>query len=179
MIPSREPAVEITPERAVDSEAIRAVLLAAFADEFEADLVEAARDSPVFDPELALVARVRGTVVGYVLFLPVRIGESEVPQTLVLAPIAVHPDRQREGIGGSLLRAGLARGRTRGYRAVVLHGDPGFYGQFGFQEAAQWGVENPLETPSDEFLGRELVPGGFERIAGGLRYPAVLAERLD
>lgn len=44
---------------------------------------------------------------------------------------------------------------------------------------ARCGVENPLDTPFDEFLVRELVPGGLERIAGAVKDPAMLAEQPD
>lgn len=162
----------ITPESPSEYDAIREVVTAAFDGDFESALVDACRSAGVFDPELSLVATVSGAVVGHVCFTPVRIGETSSWDTaLVLAPLAVHPAHQGSGIGSQLVREGLERAAAKGYRVCVLHGDPAFYSQFGFQRADRHGIENPLETPPSEFLATQLDDGGLDAVGGRVHYP--------
>jgi putative acetyltransferase len=44
----------------------------------------------------------------------------------------VSPPLQRQGIGGALIRDGLARLKDRAERLVFVLGDPAYYGRFGF-----------------------------------------------
>ena len=67
----------------------------------EQDLVEALRKSTSFIPELSLVAVVDNKIVGYILFTKIKIGKNE---ELALAPLAVLPEYQRQGIGKELIK---------------------------------------------------------------------------
>ena len=50
----------------------------------------------------------------------------------LLAPLGVIPSRQEQGIGTSLVRAGLERLEKMGIRQVFVLGDPAYYHRFGF-----------------------------------------------
>lgn len=179
--------VTIEPERPVDRSEVHRVVEAAFDTPEEAALVEALRDSPGYVPECSLVARdVDGDgdrdrdrnrnrrtngVVGHVLLTETELLDAW-PAALTLAPVAVHPARQGEGIGSDLVQAGLENARRQGYDLVFLHGDPDFYGRFGFEPAVQAGVENPLELPDPDFQVCELTPGALEAAEGRLSYPS-------
>jgi putative acetyltransferase len=126
-------------------------------------MVTVARETPADRPAVR-------AVVGHVLFAPVRVGDAG--EALVLAPLAVAPGRQGEGIGSRLVREGLERARDLGYRVVVLHGAPGFYRRFGFRPAGRYAIENPEETPPEEFMVLALVPGALASVEGAVRYPA-------
>lgn len=120
----------IRAERADDREAVRAVTAAAFESVAEADLVE--RLHADGDAEIALVAEAEGRLVGHILF-----SRMAAPfRALGLAPVSVAPERQGNGIGSALIRAGLARAREQGWEAVFVLGDPAYYGRFGFTAAA-------------------------------------------
>ena len=108
---------------------------------------------------VALVAEEDGEIVGQVAFSPVTIEEA-FTGWYGLGPVAVRPDRQGQGIGQALIRAGLDRIRALGARGCVLAGAPGYYGRFGF--VADPRLQSP-GIPSQYFLvlpfGTE-VPGG-------------------
>jgi putative acetyltransferase len=118
-----------------DEAAIASVITAAFLEAEhsggnEADIVEALREASSLT--LSLVATEDATIVGHVAFSPVTVdGRSE--GWFGLGPVAVVPDRQRQGIGGALIEAGLRELRAQGSRGCVVLGDPAYYRRFGFR----------------------------------------------
>lgn len=98
---------------------------------------------------LCLVARDDLNIVsGAVRFWPVRVGRSEA---LLLGPIAVHPTRQGEGLGGLLMTAGLDAARDQGWHRVVLVGDAPYYRKFGFTQLGT--ITMPPPTNPARVLG--------------------------
>src|SRR5690554_6724531 len=95
-------AVIIRPEAAGDEGSIRALLLDAFGGEAEAALVDRLRDAN--DVILSLVAERSGAICGHILFsrLLVRL-DNRAFSAVALAPLAVHPSHQGEGIGSALV----------------------------------------------------------------------------
>ena len=96
--------VIIRPETSADHEAIRYVNRLAFGQDDEARLVDALRVSGYV--RASLVAEKAGQVVGHILFsdLPI-ITQAETVPALALAPMAVLPDFQNQGIGSTLVRS--------------------------------------------------------------------------
>jgi putative acetyltransferase len=167
----------IRPEQPGDAEAIRRVNDLAFGREGEAQLVDRLRRSNGFVPALSLVAEAGGQVAGHILFTKVHIIGSGGGryETLALAPVAVLPARQRQGIGERLVRRGLADAGQLGYRSVVVLGHPAYYPRFGFRPAGQWGIKAPFPVSPDAFMALELVPGGLAGAPGTVQYPAGFA----
>lgn len=131
-----------------DVDAIHAVLTAAFGRPDEADLVRALRADPAWT--FGLVADDAGTITGHIAFTRVLIDQTPA---LALAPLAVRPEDQGRGIGSALVRAGLDGARSTGTSAVIVLGDPGYYGRFGFEPAARWGISGPFgEIPEFQAL---------------------------
>ena len=60
-----------------------------------------------------------------------------------LGPVSVEPDRQGEGIGGALIRAGLSAIEAEGALGCILTGNPEYYTRFGF-------VVSPSHCPPEE-----------------------------
>lgn len=119
-------------------------------------------------PELSLVARdPEGILAGAIRYWPVRIGDHPV---LLLGPIAVHPTRQAEGLGGLLIRTSLEAAKEAGEQRALLVGDAPYYGRFGFEKIE--GVEMPPPTNPDRILGRALQRGGWDGVRGTV-------ERMD
>lgn len=156
----------IRTERAADHASVQAVLLDAFPTTEEADLVEALRQDPAWVPEFSLVAEVSGRVIGHVLITRCTIGEHPA---LALAPVSVMEEFQRMGVGSALTRAALDVARAAGESTVVVVGHPGYYPRFGFQTAADHGVEVPFEAPREAVmvlaLGADPIPAGMVRYA--------------
>jgi putative acetyltransferase len=93
-----------------------------------------------------------------------------------LAPMAVLPARQRQGIGSALVRDGLGRCRELGYEAVVVLGHPGYYPRFGFVPASRFGIGCEYDVPAEVFMALELVPGALRGKPGTIRYHPAFAE---
>jgi predicted N-acetyltransferase YhbS len=112
--------------------------------------------------DLCLIARDDDGILGAAIrYWPVKVGEFDV---LLLGPIAVHPTRQGEGLGGWLMQESLSRARDLGWLRVLLVGDAPYYRRFGFKNLAD--IEMPPPTNPERILGLELVEGAWGNIAG-------------
>ena len=166
--------LRIREETRADHPAVRSVVLAAFACEPVADLLDALHESPRWVPPLSLVAEQDDEVVGHVSFTR---GWVDAPRrlldVLVLSPLSVLPDRQRTGVGSALVRAALELAEEHGDPLVFLEGDPGYYGRFGFEPAAAHGFVRPsTRIPEPAFQVRRLAT--YETwMRGALVYPDV------
>ncbi|MEQ9261052.1 MAG: N-acetyltransferase [Roseovarius sp.] len=111
---------------------------------------------------LCLVARDEGGVIGGAIrYWPVCVGAE---RALLLGPVAVHPTRQGEGLGGYLILESLAQAREMGWPRAMLVGDAPYYGRFGFEKLE--GVEMPPPTNPERVLGVALAPGGWDGVTG-------------
>lgn len=173
--------MEVRPEVRADERAIAEVHRLAFGREDEGKLVAGLRGADSYLPELSLVALRGGEVVGHVLITPVDLvpaagAEDGPPRTLLaLAPLAVRPDSQGRGVGGGLVEAAARRASVRREPLVVVVGDPGFFGRFGFVAASTFGIEAPFPVPDGALQARRL-PAFRSACAGTIRYPAAFAE---
>ena len=165
--------IEIRPENPDDYPAIKKVNDLAFEQPNEGLLVEGLRRNPRFVPQLSLVATYDGTVVGHILFFPIRIVcEDSYAISLSLSPIAVLPEYQGKGIGGRLIEEGVAVAKTMGYESIIVVGHPEYYPRFGFLPAGKWGVTPPYkEVPDEAFMAIELIEDGLEGKAGVAEFP--------
>lgn len=158
----------IRPERLDDGAVVGALLERAFGRPDEAAIATALRGSAEYLPELALVAVEDDDIVGHIMFSRALVDGERPGQAALLAPMAVEPSRQGQGIGTALVRAGLARCRDSGVALVVLLGHPTYYPRFGFVPAHDVGVLPPAEWPRDAWMALPLEddhPRGTVRIA--------------
>jgi putative acetyltransferase len=88
-------------------------------------------------PELELVAVVGCVVVGHVM---AGRGDIAGQEAVAVAPLAVAPSHQGAGIGSALMTELLRRAETAGLPLIVLLGDPGYYGRFGFEPSGPLGI---------------------------------------
>jgi len=169
--------IEIRAERPGDEAAIRHVNEHAFGAPGEARLVDQLRAA--HKAVVSLVA-VRGDdLVGHILFSPVTIAEAPPSLRAVgLAPMAVLPEYQHQGIGSRLVNEGLAACRAAGYDAVVVLGHVGFYPRFGFSKAGDAGLENEYGA-TDAFMVRELRGGALTHVSGLVTYAPEFREFAD
>ena len=147
----------IRRERPDDVAEIARVIDAAFGDTETSAFTQQLRDSVGYVPELTFVAEdvelsgprtgtvpVLGpdTIVGFTMLSYVAVEERPV---LILTPMAVRPDRQREGVGKAVVRAALAAADERGEPLVLVEGVPSYYPQLGFRPALELGLLRPDE----------------------------------
>lgn len=159
----------IRSEATADHDAIRQVHRLAFGQDDEANIVEALSHGG--HTRVSLVAECEGMVVGHLLFsdLPI-LTDSGTIAAVSLAPLAVRPEWQRQGIGSALVVQGLEACRERGHRIVVVLGHPEYYSRFGFSAK----LAEPLASPfagREAWMALELVPGSLHGVAGWVCYP--------
>jgi len=142
---------------------------AAFDSEAEAWLVDALRASGAL--LLSLVAEAGGELVGHIAFSPVVIDSAASSLAGVgLAPMAVAPRYQRQGIGTLLVEEGLRRLRTAGHRWCVVLGHANYYPRYGFVLAKTHGIRWEKPVPDNIFFVQALTPGGLDGVSGTARY---------
>jgi putative acetyltransferase len=162
----------IRPETTADHAAVREVNRLAFGSDDEARLVDNLREGGY--ARLSLVAEVNDRVVGHILFSALPIAtDCGIVDALALAPLAVVPAYQRQGIGSALVREGLRVCREEGHRIVVVLGHPEFYPRFGFSARMAERLKAPFSGPA--FMAAELVPEALGDVEGEVRYPPPFA----
>jgi putative acetyltransferase len=167
---SSKAAISIRVAEAGDRSAIGTLHRAAFPADFEARLVEALERNG--DVVLSLVAVSGGAIVGHALHSRLLLDGMDAGAT-ALAPVAVLPERQKEGIGTALIREAHHRLRHLGERTVLVLGDPAFYRRFGFSAAGA----APFRTPYDGPYLSALVLDDNSRAGGRVTYPPAFADR--
>ncbi|OWY65008.1 GNAT family N-acetyltransferase [cyanobacterium TDX16] len=143
----------------------------AFGQENEANLVDNIRQLPKFNSALSLVAIESDRLVGHILFSEIAIVSPQGEVTaLALAPLAVLPQFQNQGIGSQLVRAGLKQCQVLGYKIVIVLGHPNFYNRFGFAPAIDKELRSPFSVPDEAFMVLELIPEALTGISGMVKY---------
>lgn len=143
--------LRIRAEEARDIDAIAAITREAYADSphsrhSEHLIIDGLRTGRAL--ALSLVAEEGGQVVGYVAFSRVDISDGATGW-YCMGPLAVAVAAQGRGVGGALVREGLARLRAMGGNGCVVLGDPGFYRRFGFRHNPEIMVQGEAQ---DRFL---------------------------
>jgi len=163
--------VQIRNEKDKDLAAVRALNIAAFGTTAEASLVDALRERAC--PVVSLVAEDNGNIVGHIMFSPVALSNHPALKIMGLAPMAVLPARQNQGIGSALVRAGLERCKSLGIGAVVVLGHPRYYPRFGFSPAKAFGIVSEYDAPDEALMVVELQSGYLHGKSGTIGYHAV------
>jgi putative acetyltransferase len=163
----------IRPEHPEDEAQIAAVVRAAFRDHGPqvAAFVERIRASENYIADFALVATDDTGMVGHVMLSWIGIERGARERLLVLTPMSVRPDRQRQGVGRALIEEVLARAEAAGEPAVLVVGIPAYYPRFGFELAGPLGFEKPNERIPDEAFMVKRLPGWDASLAGRVVYP--------
>ncbi|MDH3513308.1 MAG: N-acetyltransferase [Gammaproteobacteria bacterium] len=163
----------IRDEEQQDRAAVHAVNASAFETPAEADLADALREQA--HPVISLVAVDDGTIVGHIMFSPVSLSGHPDLRIMGLAPMAVTPEYQRQGIGSALVHAGLDRCKQLGFGAVVVLGHPEYYPRFGFLPSKHFGIRSEYEVPEEVFMVLELLSGYFLGVSGTIKFHAAFS----
>ena len=142
----------------------------AFGEDEEAELVRDLLGDPTAHPLMSLLAYEDDAPVGHVLFTSVRLTNTDdTPTCSILAPLAVVPDAQKQGVGGALVRKGLELLTESGVELVFVLGHPDYYPRHGFQPAGVLGLTAPypiLEKDAGAWMVQELTPGVLGTVSG-------------
>ena len=180
--------ITIRPETPADFDAIRELVRRAFAEhtpysdgQSENDLIDEIRASRFYKPELSFVALLDDKIVGHFMFSEFPL--SPTPQggydpeaktdLLMLAPVAVHADYYRQGIGETMLRQGLEIAKKLDYKGISVEGDYHFYNRFGFVTSTNYGIHATSGFPLQEprcMMVQECRPGSLSGVSGYIVY---------
>ena len=169
--------VTIRKEDKTDHSVVFDVVTSAFAsmpysDGTEQHIVSRLRHSEAFVPELSLVAELDDNVIGHILLSEVKvISDQEAHTILSLAPVSVHPDYQRQGIGSLLIKHAHQVALDMGYGAVVLIGHHEYYPRFGYQPAHTFDITFPFDAPAENCMAIELRKDALKGVVGQVQYP--------
>lgn len=163
--------LEIRQENKRDYNEVYSLVRSAFesaeqSDGNEHDLVVNLRKSDSFIPELSLVAIIENKIVGYILFTKIKIGNYT---ELALAPLAVLPKYQKQGIGKRLIEEGHKIAKKLGYHYSIVLGNEKYYSKFGYIPAKRYSIEAPFEVPNEKFMAIKLNNSDVE-IKGTVKY---------
>ena len=111
-------------------------------------LIEEIRDSEYYIPELAFAAELDSEIVGHFLFS--RFPLSRTPEgghggandtdIVMLAPVSVHADHLRQGIGSTMIKLGIERVKKMGFRGIIVEGNYRFYNTVGFRTSSEYSI---------------------------------------
>jgi putative acetyltransferase len=157
---------ETTPQ---DLQDILYVEYEAFKRDIEPKITKDMLSDPSAQPLLSLLAYIENQPVGHILFTRATLTNNPTIQVSFLAPLAVIPKYQKQGIGGALIKEGLARLAKSGVDLVFVVGHPTYYPRYGFAPAAKLGFESTYPMPpevADAWMIQALRPGIIGSVSG-------------
>lgn len=161
-----------------DVKAIIEIQLKAFGQDIEANLVLELINDQTAEPKLSLIALNETKAVGHILFTKAYLEPEQPISASILAPLAVIPEFQRQGVGGSLIKQGLKTLRDSGIDLVFVLGHIQYYPRFGFRPAGKLGFDSPYPIPekvADAWMVQELQSG----VIGKCRGRVICADPLN
>lgn len=180
--------ITIRPETHKDYKDIVSLVLRSFKEGTEYSdgtdiiaLIEEIRDSEYYIPELSFVAELEGEIVGHFLFsrFPLSVsreggyGNAKEQKIVMLAPVSVHADHLRQGIGKAMLQLGIEKVREMGFKGITVEGNPVFYNKVGFKTSSEYGIYPTSGWPMDApecMMCMETFPGSLDNIGGYIIY---------
>lgn len=137
-------------------------------------LVEEIRAKKYYLPELELVMiNENDEVIGYAMFSRFHIEGRFENELLILTPVAVKTELQRQHISKDMLEYGFEKAKTMGFKAIIVEGNPKNYNARGFMPSYKFGITaGPrIHLPSPECLMvKELESGALETMSGVVDY---------
>lgn len=135
----------------------------------EADLTKDMLADPSAKPRLSLIAHIEDQPVGHILFTKARLSNNPRVAVSFLAPLAVVPKFQRQGIGGALVKRGLELLSKSRVDLVFVVGHPDYYPRHGFSPAGKLGFEATYPIPeedADAWMVQALRPNVIGSVSG-------------
>jgi Predicted acetyltransferase len=134
----------------------------------ENELVERLRLEDNYSQQLELVVTENERLLGHGLLSPIQIADNQ--DGLVMAPLEVATDAQRQGIGARLIKALELRACAAGYTYISVLGHAEYYPKFGYLPAREYGITAPFAVKDELFMIKELVTGVLSNVRGTLQY---------
>lgn len=180
--------ITIRPEEHKDYKSIISLILRSFQEGTDYSdgtdiiaLVEEIRDSKYYIPELSFVAELNDIIVGHFLFSkfplsPTKEGgydNGENSEIVMLAPVSVHADYFRQGIGTAMLNLGIEKVKELGYKGITVEGNYNFYNRVGFRTSSEYNIFPTSGYPMEEprcMMCQETYEGSLDGMHGYIVY---------
>ncbi len=180
--------ISIRPEARRDFSEIDALILRSFSEGTDYSdgtdvvaFVEEIRDSEYYIPDLSFAAELGGKIVGHFMFSHFPLspskdgghGNADETDIVMLAPVAVHADYLRQGIGTAMLTLGINEIKNRGFKGIILEGNFRFYNRLGFRTSSEFGIFPTSGFPVADprcMMCMETYPGSLGGIGGFVVY---------
>ena len=180
--------ITIRPEEHKDYKDIVSLILRSFREGTDYSdgtdivaLVEEIRNSEYYIPELSFVAELDGKIVGHFLFS--RFPLSKTPEgehggandtdIVMLAPVSVHANHLRQGIGSAMIRVGIGKVKEMGFKGIIVEGNYRFYNTVGFKTSSEYSIfpvsGYPMTEPRCQMC-MESFPGSLKDKGGYVVY---------
>jgi putative acetyltransferase len=164
--------LKIRKETPLDFDLINEVTSLAFKNHQKNQLIQALKKNDAFKEELSLVATENEIVIGYLLLFPTHIiNNYRRHTTLLLASMAVLPDRQKQGVGAALIKEAIKQAQKIGLGSIVVSENSEYFFRFGFKKASRWNITMPVSAPGETVLALELNRQGFSQVSGTVSIP--------
>lgn len=182
--------LSIRPETKKDFDEINELVMRSFSEGTdysdgagEVALIKEIREGIYYIPELSFVAELDGKIVGHIMFSHFPLSASKEvadydrsivkTDTVMLAPVSVHADYLRQGIGSTMIKFGIDKVRENDYKGIQVEGNPAFYNTLGFETSSKYNIYPtsgfPMQYP-DCMMYQETYPGSLEGISGYIIY---------
>ena len=138
----------ITALADADPDTVEALLDAAFGADRRGRTAYRLREGVTALPSLSFAAWRDGRLVGTLQSWPVALrGDGNIDQMVMVGPVAVLPEAQGTGVGRALMDALVSAADAEGADALMMIGDPPYYGRWGFtaERTAGWRIDGPYE----------------------------------
>lgn len=180
--------ITIRPEEHKDYKDIVSLILRSFREGTDYSdgtdiiaLVEEIRDSEFYIPELSFVAEMNNEIVGHFLFSrfplsPTKDGghnNNTDSGIVMLAPVSVHADYLRQGIGFAMLKMGIEKVKEMGFKGITVEGNYNFYNKVGFRTSSEFNIFPTSGIPMDDprcMMCQETYEGSLSGINGYIVY---------
>lgn len=91
---------------------------------------------------------------------------AETHEIIAFGPLCVEPEWQGCGVGELLLRETMDIAASKGYKGIVIFGEPDYYPRLGFKTCDHFNITTADGKNFDAFMGIELVEDGMKGIKG-------------
>ena len=161
-----------------DLDSVLSIERAAFGSEEEANLVSDLIEDPSAKPFVSLIAFQADRAIGHILFTKAYLKPAAPLSISILAPLAVMPDSQKQGVGSQLIEYGLQVMLDSAVDLVFVLGYPEYYSRFGFKPAGNLGFDAPYPIAlknADAWMVKALTPG----VIGAFSGQVICADKLN
>ncbi|WP_144526968.1 N-acetyltransferase [Peribacillus simplex] len=139
----------------------------------EKALVREIREKHYYIPQLELVVEEEGVIIGHFILSKLPISDRYENEMLMLSPVSVAINKQRQGVGKYMLQEGIKLAAKMGFKGIIVEGDDRYYQRCGFRTSTEFGIyasKKNLPPSVENLMAMELCENGMENISGEVDY---------